>query len=149
MCATGSCTSYGKSWSCPPACGSIEHYAELFSHYRFGFVFQTVGRMEDEYDFEGIAATDALHKQRFQSLSDKVADRVTRHDDILLLGAGTCKLCETCSYPDKPCRFPHRMHPSMEAAGLLVSAVCTLAGLPYYHGKNTISFISCLLAKRP
>ena len=29
MCASGKCRMYGKSWSCPPACGSLE---ELRAH---------------------------------------------------------------------------------------------------------------------
>jgi hypothetical protein len=33
----------------------------------------------------------------------------------------------------------------MEAAGLLVSDVCKMSGIPYYHGPGTIAFCSCAL----
>jgi hypothetical protein len=33
----------------------------------------------------------------------------------------------------------------MEAYGLLVSDVCQKAGLPYYYGKQTITYTSCIL----
>jgi predicted metal-binding protein len=144
MCAAEKCRSYGGSWSCPPACGSLEYFTQLFSHYSSGYVFQTVGTMEDDYDYESMVNTDKLHNQRFKEFAEKIGDQCDR---ILLLGAGTCRLCETCTYPDEPCRHPELMHPSMEATGLLVSDICIQAGIPYYHGKNTLTFVSCALIK--
>ncbi|MDR1422754.1 MAG: DUF2284 domain-containing protein [Coriobacteriales bacterium] len=142
MCAADKCHSYNKNWACPPACGSLEEYAEQFSHYTDGYVFQTVAQMEDAFDFEAIASAGAEHKRRFHALVDAVE---TSPDDILLLGAGHCEICESCTCPDAPCRFPERTYPSMEASGLLVSAVCNLAKIPYYHGPNTVAFCSAAL----
>ena len=62
-----------------------------------------------------------------------------------VLSSGTCTLCKPCAYPDEPCRFPDRAMVSMEAAGLVVSDVCTQAGIPYNHGKQTIAYSSCVL----
>jgi predicted metal-binding protein len=64
---------------------------------------------------------------------------------MLALGAGKCEICETCTFPDKPCRFPDRMETSMEASGLLVSKVCTDNGLEYNYGTNKMAFTSCFL----
>ena len=36
MCAAGRCGAYGKSWSCPPACGSIEHCQKRMKSSRIG-----------------------------------------------------------------------------------------------------------------
>ncbi|WP_240986562.1 DUF2284 domain-containing protein [Acididesulfobacillus acetoxydans] len=36
----------------------------------------------------------------------------------------TVAICETCSYPDEPYRFPGRAVTSMETNGLWVSDVC-------------------------
>ena len=33
----------------------------------------------------------------------------------------------------------------MEGYGLLVSEVCGQAGIPYYHGQNTIAYTACIL----
>ena len=63
-----------------------------------------------------------------------------------VLSAGTCTLCKPCAYPNEPYRFPDRAMVSMEAAGLVVSDVCTQAGIPYNHGKQTIAYSSCVLA---
>jgi predicted metal-binding protein len=142
MCAVDKCHAYGRSWSCPPACGELEEYQKLFRRYQTGYLFQTVAEMEDAFDYEGIERGSGEHKQRFNNLADRVAETGR---DILLLGGGTCTLCETCTYPDAPCRFPKKAFTSMEATGLVVYDVCKLADIPYYHGENTVAFCSCAL----
>ncbi|MDR1183914.1 MAG: DUF2284 domain-containing protein [Coriobacteriales bacterium] len=142
MCAADKCHAFGKSWSCPPACGSIEKYQVLFQRYHTGYLFQTVAEMEDAFDYEGIEKGGEEHKHCFNDLAGRIAETGR---DILLLGAGTCTLCETCTYPDAPCRFPEKAFTSMEASGLVVYDVCKLADVPYYHGKNTIAFCGCVL----
>ena len=61
------------------------------------------------------------------------------------MGVGACSLCEECTYPDAPCRFPDRMATSMEACGLFVSKVCTDNGLAYNYGQGNMAFTSCFL----
>ena len=63
----------------------------------------------------------------------------------MTLSAGTCTLCKECTYPDAPCRFPDKRLVSMEAAGLVVSEVCTQAGIDYNHGPQTIAYSGCVL----
>jgi predicted metal-binding protein len=142
MCAADRCHAFEKSWLCPPACGSLEDYRELFENYHVGYLFQTVAKMEDAFDYPGIEKGSKEHARRLNDLADRVS-RSKR--DILLLGAGACTLCETCTYPDAPCRHPQKAFPSMEATGLIVYDVCALTDLPYYHGPLTIAFCSCAL----
>ena len=52
MCAADKCSRYGKSWRCPPACGTLEHAAEIVKAYDCGIIVQTTGMMEDDYDYE-------------------------------------------------------------------------------------------------
>jgi predicted metal-binding protein len=142
MCAQNKCNAYNKSWSCPPHCGSLQHFEELFRHYKNGFAFQTVGKMSDPFDYETISTTSDCHLKRIHGLADSM---YAFRDSILLLSSGSCTLCPSCSCPDSPCRHPEKMSPSMEAAGLMVNDVCLAASIPYNHGKNTIAFISCIL----
>ena len=142
MCSVDRCNMYGKSWRCPPGCGSIEEAAEEASHYAFGILVQTTGHMEDEFDYETIEETGKKHIRNFESLVAKLRKRYAK---ILPMGAGTCKLCEACTYPDAPCRFPDRAISSMEAYGLWVSKVCELSGIPYNYGKLTLTYTSCYL----
>ena len=142
MCNEKQCNKYGKSWSCPPACGTLEEMRERVKAYSSGLLVQTVGELEDSYDWEGIMETGKRHKVNFGLMRDALA---CERSPILAMGAGACMLCETCTYPDAPCRFPDRMAASMEASGLFVSKVCTDNGLKYNYGPNRIAFTSCYL----
>ena len=144
MCAADKCRAYGRSWACPPACGSLEHCEKRINAYSDGILVQTVGNLEDEFDLEGIAAAQRLHSRRFDAFARQLRRMIP---DCLPLCAGTCTRCEVCTYPDRPCRFPDKRLSSMEAYGLLVSEVCTASGMPYYRGEKTITFTSCVLYK--
>ena len=142
MCKSGRCRVYGKSWSCPPACGTIEEAAEKASAFTQGVLVQSVGHMEDEFDGETMMDTEDLQKTRFAELTEWLRGQGV---DCLPMAAGTCRICKKCTYPDAPCRFPEKMYASMEAYGLWVSKVCEQAGRPYNHGKLTIAFVGCVL----
>jgi predicted metal-binding protein len=142
MCSADLCKSYGKSWSCPPAVGSIVRAKERAENYHRGIIVQTAGAIADSFDMDGTAAIMQRHRKNFDTLVRQV-----RHfyPDCLPMGAGTCRLCRSCTYPDRPCRHPDRMVSSMEAYGLLVSDVAVRSGLGYNYGENTMTFTSCIL----
>ena len=142
MCNADQCNSYGKSWSCPPACPSLEEMRELVAKYTDGLLVQTVGELEDSYDWDGIMEAGARHKKNFGILWEALKKD---HPSLYAMGAGACNLCDSCTYPDSPCRFPERMSASMEACGLYVSRVCTDNNLKYNYGQDRIAFTSCFL----
>ncbi len=142
MCAANRCQSYCKNWTCPPACGSLEQSVEKASQYTKGIIVQTIGKMEDDFDYDTISATMNIHRDNVDRFAQKLRKQ---YPDVLPMGAGACAICETCSYPDAPCRFPDRAITSMEAYGLFVSKVCTLSGVPYNNGPQTITYTSCYL----
>lgn len=144
MCASGNCRRYGKCWSCPPACGSLELCREKVMGFATGLLVQTVGELEDEFDGEGMMEAERIHKARFEQMYEKL--RIS-FPNMLALGAGSCTRCKKCTYPDEPCRFPERMTSSMEAFGMLVQEVCRANDLKYYYGKNTIAYTGCFLLK--
>ena len=146
MCAVDRCKMYDHNWMCPPACGELEYFAGRIIQCSEGLLVQTVAKLEDDFDFESMQDAADLHKERFTKLTDQVREEAAAAGaSPFFLGAGTCTLCPTCSYPDSPCRHPQRAVVSMEAAGLWVSQVCSAAGIPYNHGKNTIAYTSCIL----
>lgn len=142
MCAADRCQSYGKRWTCPPYCGSLEEIGERAKAYSRGILIQSTGEMEDDFDVEVMLETEELQKERFARLVDLLKEH---WPDCLPMSSGTCVLCKKCTCPDAPCRFPDRAVPSMEAYGLFVSDVCEKAGLPYYYGPLTITYTSCIL----
>ena len=53
------CPRYGKSWSCPPATGSLEECRKRCGAYAGGFLFTTMAEAGDLEDFEGITPDNA------------------------------------------------------------------------------------------
>lgn len=142
MCSADKCDGYGKSWSCPPACAALEEIRATVGMFTSGILVQTVGEIEDGYDWEGITEAGVRHKANFAKMRDALEAVCS---GVLAMGAGSCKLCGSCTYPDAPCRHPDRMEVSMEANGLLVSKVCAANGLAYNYGQGKIAFTSCFL----
>ena len=142
MCAADRCQSYGRSWACPPSCGTIEYYQDEIRKRDTCYVLQSVGELEDSFDYEGMIAVQEKQLDRVLRLNKLVKEV---YPDALVLTAGPCKLCETCTCPDEPCRMPEKRLVSMEAAGLVVNEACQHAGIPYYHGPNTTAFTGCVL----
>ena len=142
MCAADRCHAYGRSWSCPPACGTLEQCQARMNRYKRGILLQTTGQLEDDFDAEAIWETERRHKDSFAVLARQIRQL---YPACLPLTAGACTLCRTCTYPEKPCRFPYKQFSSMEAYGLLVSDVCLKTGLKYYYGPKTITYTSCIL----
>ena len=148
MCAAGKCHRYGTSWACPPACGDIRDFERQMHSFDRCVVVQTVAQLEDEFDGETMMEAQELHARRISGLAERL-DEAGLSPDVMVLSAGTCTICDTCAYPADPCRFPDKRLVSMEAAGLLVSEVCAMAGVPYNHGPMTIAFTGCVLFRQP
>jgi len=142
MCNAQACRNYNKSWSCPPACASLEELSEHAKTFSHGIIVQTVGDIEDSYDWDGIMAAGAQQKKNFAKMWRKLEKK---YDNIFAMGSGACQVCETCTYPDSPCRFPEKMEVSMEACGLFVSKVCKDNEIAYNYGEGKIAFTSCFL----
>lgn len=142
MCAADRCRSYGRCWTCPPGCGTLEEVSARAAAYRRGVLLQSTGEMEDDFDVEAMMDTERLQKERFRAFVDRVREE---YPNCLPMSSGSCSVCPACTYPDAPCRFPHLAIPSMEAYGLVVSQVCQDSGLPYYYGPRTITYTACVL----
>lgn len=143
MCASDKCKNYGKSWSCPPAIDSLNTIAEKAKKYNAGLIVQTTGHMEDLFDIESIGKISVSHKKSWDTFV-RQALAVTEYD-ALPMASGACSICKKCTFPDKPCRFPKKVFPSMEAYGLWVSDVCEKSNLDYYYSEKTMTYTACIL----
>ena len=144
MCAANSCGQYGKRWSCPPGCGTLEECGERLKACTRGILVQTYGNIEDSYDFEAMMEIEAEHKEHFSEMYEALRDAGI---PVLAIGAGCCTQCAQCTYPDEPCRFPDKMTSSMEAYGMVVLEICKANGLQYYYGSHKIAYTSGFLLK--
>ncbi len=142
MCANNTCHMYGKNWSCPPGCGTLEECEARVRQYTHGILVQTVGNLEDSMDVETMMETETEHKKHFFALEEQLR---AKYPAMLPIGAGCCTRCKECTYPDNPCRFPNKTFASMESYGMLVTQVCQDNNLTYYYGPCTITYTSCFL----
>ena len=129
-CEKNSCGLYGRRWSGPPGCGALEDCRTRIAAYQRGILVQTTGELEDAFDGEGMMRVEALHKEQFCALHERL---LLQYPRLLALGTGGCTRCRDCTYPKAPCRFPQKMTASMEAYGLLVHEICQNSGLRYYY----------------
>lgn len=144
MCSANQCGQYGKNWSCPPGCGELEECRSRVSGYTRGILVQTVGELDDPFDFEGMMDAEKRHKENFMRMHDALrAD----FPDMLPLGVGCCTRCKECTYPDAPCRLPDERISSMESYGMMVMQVCKDNGMGYYYGSDKVSYTGCFLLK--
>lgn len=56
-------------------------------------------------------------------------------------------ICEECSCPEAPCRFPEKRISSLEAYGVLVAELCRQNQVPYYYGNNRVVYTAACLWK--
>lgn len=145
MCAMNSCGRYNTNWMCPPAIGSIEDGIARILQFKEGLVIQTITQLEDSFDFEGMQDAAIRHDKVFRSLISNLKSDFPDHH-FMALGVGGCSLCTRCTYLDNlPCIQPEHALPSVEAFGIDVNKLLTMAGLKYNNGVSTVSYVGLIL----
>ncbi len=136
------CQRYGKSWSCPPAVGTVEECRSRCEAYEGGFLFTTMTEVPDIEDLEGMLATRKTHEE----ITRQVRDIFVKEDmEVLVLSTESCAICENCTYPDAPCRFPDKMFPSLEGYGILVTGLAEQCGITFMNENNLVTWFSLIL----
>ena len=147
MCESNACGNYGRNYTCPPDAGDIYDLMKEIKTYNYALVYQTVGTLEDSYDFEGMMEAGDLHNKLAQKLWDFTEK--LKVSEVLHLGAGGCRLCEVCGKREGiPCRHPNRAMRSLEAYGVNVSLLASLANMKYINGQNTVTYFGSVFMKK-
>ena len=141
MCAADKCGAYGKNWTCPPYCGTLEECGSKRRQYSRGILLQTVGITEKTIDTRAYRRIEQQHLEHFHRICEEIRNV---HPHALCLGSGGCRICGKCAFPES-CRFPEKACSSMEGYGLFVTNVCRSNGLSYHYGPRTITYTSCIL----
>jgi len=142
-CKTNVCGNYNKSWTCPPACGSLEEQQRNILSFKNVLIFTTMHKLEDSFDYEGMTKGRGLHTLLLIELKNKLGD-------VPVYGAGNCPVCmdkegkSICAFPS-PCPFPEKMIRSIEAAGINVTELSKSAKITYNNGENTVTYFSMVL----
>lgn len=142
MCESNKCHQYDKNWACPPGCGTLEECQNKIAQYECGILLQTVGDIEDSFDFEAMTELEQQHTERFLKLVKALREM---NLEIFPLNVGCCTNCEQCTYPDAPCRAPEQAYSSVEAYGLIVSELCKDNKVNYYYGSDKMAYTACIL----
>jgi predicted metal-binding protein len=146
LCEQNTCGQYNRNHICPPAIKGIEEWQEEIFSYTNGVlvskVYPTQGGFDFKAWFEGIRDFQETLGRLKEDVEAQFPER-----KFLFLGAGGCFLCDRCTYPEgKPCRFPDKTFPSLEACGIDVVRLSRDAGVRYNNGKNTITLIGGILS---
>ena len=136
-CKSNVCGNYNKSWTCPPACESIEEQREKILSHKNILVFTTVQKLDDSFDYDGMTKGRELHLLLTIEIKKKLGD-------VPIFSAGHCPVCKICAFPD-PCPFPEKKIGSIEAAGIDVTELSKAAGITYNNGQNTVTFFTLIL----
>jgi len=142
-CEDNKCGGYGARWTCPPGAGTPEELyarAMTYSHVLFAKISWP---LEDCFDFEGIQEGGKEHARLTQITGDQAASRFP--EGAVVLGHSRCGLCETCTYPDEPCRHPERAAPGISAYCISVGETARACGLPAYDGDERIVYFTAVL----
>ncbi len=144
ICAKNGCGLYGRCWACPPDIGEIKPLMERVRSYPKGLLYQTIARIEDSFDIEGMARAGKEHAQVSQRVQKSVGDLLG--PDILHLSCGGCRLCDRCAkFENLPCRHPDKALPPMEGYGIDVYNTTRETDLKYTNGQNTVTFFGIVL----
>lgn len=147
MCKANACGNYGLSYMCPPDVGEIEQLMAVIPTFGKVLVYQTVGMLEDSYDFEGMMEAGEKHNDLIQQVRDLAEEM--GYKDVLHLGAGGCRLCKVCGKKTgEPCRFPNLALASLEAYGINVSQLAEVSGMKYINGTDTVTYFGAMFFDR-
>jgi predicted metal-binding protein len=142
MCEQNTCGKLGQSWTCPPAVGPIEELRKKVSGFNHFIIFYKVYKLDGSFDWEGMMDSVKDFQSRISKAQKKIKKETT---NFLILGAGACQVCESCTYLEqKPCRFPESALIPVEAFGIDAMKMMIDNGLKYNNGANTVTYIGGL-----
>ena len=144
MCEANRCGVYGKCYMCPPDVGPIDELMAKIRTYAKGLFYQYIGKLEDSFDFEGMAEAKNAFVQVSQRLLDAL--RPVLGEKALHLSGGGCGLCRPCAkVTGEPCRHPDRAMASIESYGMDVSGTAKNTILKYINGADTVTYFGMVL----
>ncbi|MDO5422840.1 MAG: DUF2284 domain-containing protein [Eubacteriales bacterium] len=136
------CPRYNTTWACPPGVGTVEACREKCLQYSDVLLVTTLAEVEDTALLEETLKTREAHEEVMRGLR---ADLKKEGIDALALSTESCDICETCAYPDAPCRFPEKMIPCVESYGILVTSAAEKGGIDFFYDSQTVTWFGMLL----
>ncbi|NLA87906.1 MAG: DUF2284 domain-containing protein [Clostridiales bacterium] len=139
ICEQGS-SNYGKSWACPPGIQDIDHCIETCRAYKNVFLFTSVAEVPDCMNFDACLAARRDHEQMTYNIRKRFQERFGK---VLALSTG-CMLCDECTCPDEPCRYPEERLSTIESHGILIMETASRLGVTLDCGNNMVTYLSLI-----
>lgn len=139
------CPMYGKSWSCPPAVGTVEECRKKCEAYDGVFLFTTIAEVSDISNMEEALKTRCEHEKITRTLGTMFAEEGFK---VQLLSSESCAICDSCAYCEgKECRHPEYMIPCIESQGILVTELAEKYEIPFLENMTTVQWFGMILYK--
>lgn len=137
------CPMYGKSWSCPPAVGTVEECQKSCLEYQGVFLFTTIAEVTDIANMEETLQTRLGHEEITRTLGKLFKEKGA---EIKLLSSESCAVCETCTFCEGvSCRHPDYMIPCIESQGILVTELAEKCEIPFFDSMTTVQWFGIIL----
>lgn len=137
------CPMYGKSWSCPPAVGTVEECRENCMDFKGVFLFTTIAEVSDIANMEETLQTRFNHEEITRTLGKFFVEAGAR---IKLLSSESCAICDSCAYCEgENCRHPEYMIPCIESQGILVTELAEKYDIPFLDSLTTVQWFGLIL----
>lgn len=138
------CPRYGKSWSCPPAVGSLKHCKENCMQYSHALIFSTIEDITEDGDRKKLVRSKKEHERITSLIEGFMREQAFR---CYALSSDVCTLCEKCNYPKKSCVHPEKMHPCIESHGIDLKKNLQDYNMDYYLGDQMVVWFSLIFLK--
>jgi len=143
ICQGNSCGQYGRCWVCPPEIGEINQLIQSLDAYKTILWYQSIAKIEDSFDIEGMLDAGRSHAQLSQQISAALTEN--GFAGFLHLSCGGCHLCDRCTKQDQlPCRHPDKALSSLEGYGIDVYGTTKDTPLSYINGENTVTYFGAV-----
>jgi predicted metal-binding protein len=147
LCEQNACGRFARNYSCPPFVGEVDELIDKLKSFTTAIIWQNIYPLEDSFDFEGMMDAQAKHNVMTLEVARRVY-AVKGQDNILVLSAGGCFLCDECAaIIEAPCRRAADALVSLEAYGVNVIETSNAVGMNYINGINTVTYFSGCLVK--
>jgi predicted metal-binding protein len=136
------CPMYGKSWSCPPAVGTVEECRKRCLEYSGVFLFTTIAEVSDISNMEETLRTRASHENYTREIGRYFQEAGA---EIRMLSSESCAICESCGYcQGEACRSPEYMLPCIESYGILVTEIAEAYGIDFFMDMTTVQWFGMI-----
>ena len=136
------CRSYNRSWACPPAVGTLDECRERCRQYAHMMLFDRCYRLSGSFDSLGVQKAMDDFKVMVERYDELISPILSR---TLFLTNDGCTRCAECTWPDAPCRYPDRIHHTIEGYGFNITKMARKAGLRYNNGPDTVTLFGAVL----